>query len=86
MSTIEKQATPSEQPTAGSANAAATDTLDATNVSELSPYVQFFDAIDRLEDDRVLFGSASLEAQISRARVGRLRELAAAEWRKQHAA
>lgn len=54
--------------------------------AELSPYVEFFDAIERLEDDCVLFGPASLEAQISRARVGRLREFAAAEWRKHHAA
>lgn len=60
--------------------------MTTANCSELSPYVEFFDAIERLEDDRVLFGAASLEAQISRARVGRLREVAAAEWRKRQAA
>ncbi len=64
----------------------ATEVSDVQEATELSPHVQFFDAIERLEDECVVFGTASLEAQISRARVNRLRELVAAEWNKRHAA
>ena len=59
---------------------------EASEASEVSPVIEFFDAIERLEDDCVLFGTSSLEAQISRARVSRLRELVAAEWKKRQAA
>jgi hypothetical protein len=83
MSTTEKQvaATSHGSPEPASAELAFGDVTD-----ERSAYAQFFDAIEQLEDDRVLFGTASLEAQISRVRVDRMRELAAAEWERRRAA
>lgn len=86
MSTTEKQLPVLASHASNEATSEASGNVELLDASELSPYVQFFDAIERLEDDCALFGSASLEATISRARVGRLREMAVAEWRQRQAA
>ncbi len=51
-----------------------------------SPYKAFFDALEELEDNKALYGKASLEAEIARGRLDRLRVLAVVAWRSREAA
>jgi hypothetical protein len=84
MSTTQQQLTVQPDQQSQEPTSDATGFVGVPDGTELSPYVQFFDAIERLEDDCVLFGTASLEARVSRVRVNRLREAAVAEWHKHH--
>ena len=51
-----------------------------------SPYRSFFDALEEFEDNKTLYGKASVEADIARRRVAQAREAAIAEWRNRQAA
>ena len=51
-----------------------------------SPYKAFFDALEELEDNKALYGKASLEAGIARGRLDRMRVLAVEAWRSREAA
>ena len=51
-----------------------------------SPYKAFFDALEELEDNKALYGKASLEARIARGRLDQLRVLAVEAWRSREAA
>lgn len=63
-------------PTAGTAVA------DRPDQPERSPYRAFFDALEELEMVVSLHGTASLEAEMARAEVRRVRGEAAASWRR----
>jgi hypothetical protein len=51
-----------------------------------SPYKAFFDALEELEDNKALYGKASLEAEIARGRLDRMRVVAVEAWRSREAA
>jgi hypothetical protein len=51
-----------------------------------SPYKAFFDALEELEDNKALYGKASLEARVARGRLDQLRILAVEAWRSREAA
>ena len=51
-----------------------------------SPYKAFFDALEELEDNKTLYGKASLEVELARGRLDRQRVLAIEAWRSREAA
>jgi hypothetical protein len=60
--------------------------VDGDTPVQGSAYKRFFEALEELDDSCMLYGPASLEASISRARVERLRGLATETWRNRQAA
>jgi hypothetical protein len=59
---------------------------EAIDEQSSSPYKAFFDALEELEDNKALYGKASLEAEIARGRLDRMRLLAVEAWRSREAA
>ena len=59
---------------------------EATDEQSSSPFKAFFDALEELEDNKALYGTASLEARIARGRLDQLRVLAVEAWRSREAA
>jgi hypothetical protein len=59
---------------------------EGTEEQPSSPFKAFFDALEELEDNKALYGKASLEAEIARGHLDRMRVLAVEAWRSREAA
>ena len=69
------------------ADGAAVATVQtAVDETVVSAYTSFFEALEELEDNKTLYGKASVEADIARRRVAEARDRAIAEWRSREAA
>ena len=60
--------------------------VEESTDEQSSPYKAFFNALEELEDNKALYGKASLEAEIARGRLDRMRLLAVEAWRSREAA